>query len=381
MIGHHSRLAAALLAGFAAMVGSGGAAAELVLGPAPQGVVDRMVPVPPGVTLNTWTAGLEVPWSLVFLPDGRALVSERRGRIRLIEADGRLRPEPYAIVDVAAIGEGGLLGIALHPAYPAQPYIYAYRTFSGPRGRVNQVIRLIDYGGAAELEGVILDGIPAADYHNGGRIAFGPDGMLYVGTGDNFQSHLAQALTSLAGKVLRIAPDGSVPPGNPFGGSPIWSYGSRNVQGFAWHPVTGAMFETEHGPTGEIDRVNAHDEVNVIRPGFNYGWPLVVGAPAAPGLTDPLISWTDYATPPSGFTFWQGELFIATLRSQALIRVQIDTLPGGGYAVRGIERWFARDHDHGAYGRLRDAVVGPDGALYVLTNDRPDGDIILRVAR
>ncbi|MEK7246381.1 MAG: PQQ-dependent sugar dehydrogenase, partial [Pseudomonadota bacterium] len=235
----------------------------------------------PGYRVETWIAGLEAPWSLVFLPDDRALVSERPGRIRLIRG-GALEPEPYAVLDVATGGEGGLMGLALHPDFPRVPFVYAMHTyFPGPLAafhRQNRVVRLRDQGGRGGFDRVVFDRIPGAFNHNGGRIGFGPDGMLYVATGDTYEAELAQDRNSLAGKILRLTPEGEVPADNPFPASPIYSLGHRNPQGLAWHPASGDLFVSEHGPSGEFG-LSAHDEINVVVPGGNYGWPKAVGAP------------------------------------------------------------------------------------------------------
>lgn len=366
---------------FALVVASVEAArAEQVRGPKPQTVEDRYVPEPPA-QVETWIEGLEAAWSLVFLPDGRALVSERPGRIRLIE-DGQLRQEPYAmlettrggdgladfLVGLVSGGEAGLMGLALHPKFPSEPYVYAMHTYRGTEGVRNRVIRLVHKGVRAVPDRVILDGIPGARNHNGGRIAFGPDGRLYVATGEIFQAEMAQDRDALGGKILRLEPDGGIPADNPFPGSPVYSYGHRNPQGLAWHPETGALFVSEHGPSGEFG-ARAHDEINVIEPGANYGWPRVIGAPGHARYRDPIAVWPEVATPPGGIAFWQGSLFVATLRSEALLRLGL-ARDGESWRVTEVERWFAEGPSSGRFGRLRDAVAGPDGALYVLTSNR-----------
>lgn len=378
-------LAAGLVAAGLATAGMAPSAraAHIVRGPKPQTVTGRFVPKPKELSIADWVTGLEIPWSLVFLPDGRALVSERPGRIRLID-DGKLVPQPVASFAVVHDGEGGMLGLALDPGYPKRPFLYAMMTVDKGEDRVDRVVRLRFDGAHAKLDKVLVDDIPAGRFHDGGRIAIGPDGMLYIGTGDATRRDIAQEKSSLGGKILRITPDGASAPGNPFPDAPlVYSLGHRNVEGLAWAPGTDTLFESEHGPSGE-DGLSAHDEINVIRKGGNYGWPLVVGAPHRPGLIDPLISWNDRTTPPSGIAFWHGKLYVATLGSEALVRVTLSHA-NGAWKVAGIERLFT-DGDTSRFGRLRAAVVGPDGALYVLTSNhdrrgevRKGDDKILRI--
>ena len=342
----------------------GGSTSQMPMaGERPQRVAEREVADPPGVSVESWVENLEVPWSLVFLPDGHALVSERGGRILLLDGRIAARPEPYAELPARARGEGGLMGLALHPRFPAEPFLYAMLTRERGGRPENAVVRLRHEGAHGRLERDIIAGLPAAFVHNGGRIAFGPDGMLYIGAGEAGQPPLAQDKASLGGKVLRLTPDGAVPPDNPFPGSPVYSYGHRNVQGLAWLPGTRDLFASEHGPSGELG-TRARDEINLVRAGGNYGWPLATCAAHQPGLIDPLVCWPEASVPPSGMSFRDGKLYLATLRTQALIRLEF-AHDAGGYRATSIERWFP-----GRYGRLRDAVLGPDGALYVLTNNR-----------
>jgi glucose/arabinose dehydrogenase len=346
---------------------------------------ERFIPEPPGVSVESWVEGLEIPWSIVFVDQRHALVSERRGTIRLIR-DGQLFAEPVARLDVHHSGEAGLLGLALHPEYPSQPFLYAMYTYQEGGSLGNRVVRLrLDGDWRVTPEAVVIDGIPGARFHDGGRIGFGPDGMLYVSTGDAGAMALSQDPESLAGKILRVTPQGEVPPDNPFPGSPIYALGLRNPQGLDWHPRTGSLFASDHGPSGEMG-LQAHDEINVILSGANYGWPEVVGAPGDPRFEDPLIHWPDRAVPPGGVAFLGDDLFVATLGSEALVRLRIGEDGAGGYRVVAVERWFAHDRDHGVYGRFRDVVLGPDGALYALTSNRDgrgqarDGDDrILRI--
>jgi len=345
-----------------------------IVGEAPQGVEDKFLQDGEGIRVAAWIEDLEIPWSLVFLPEGKALVSERPGRIRLIR-DGKLQEGSYAVLNVAHEGEGGLMGLALHPEFPRKPYVYTMHTYRKDRNLYNRVVRLRDDGHRGIFDRVIIDSIPGGRNHNGGRICFGPDGLLYITAGETFRGELAQDLQSFGGKVLRLTGEGEIPGDNPFKGSPVYSYGHRNPQGLSWRPETGDLFESEHGPSGESFRF-AHDEINVIEKGGNYGWPNVIGAPGQKPYIDPLIVWKK-TTPPSGITFYggkllphlRGNLFVATLRSESLIRVKLKT-EGRRYDVTAIERWFAGSDRDGKYGRIRDVVAGPDGALYFLTNNR-----------
>ncbi len=345
-----------------------------VVGRAPQEVEEAFWPDGERVRVEAWIDHLEIPWSLIFLGDGRALVSERPGRIRLIR-DGKLMRNPYATLSVTHEGEGGLMGLAAHPEFPKKPYIYTMYTYREAGRQYNRVIRLKDSGEKGIFDRVIIDRIPGAKFHNGGRISFGPDGLLYITTGEIFEARLAQNIESLAGKILRVTDQGNIPAGNPFKGSPVYSLGHRNPQGLSWHPETEDLFASEHGPSGEF-LLFANDEINVIRKGGNYGWPSVVGAPGKKPFIDPLIVWKK-TTPPAGMTFYKGnllshlkgDLFVATLRSKALISVKLKK-SDGSYRITEMQRWFAEDDSNGKYGRLRDVVAGPDGALYFLTSNR-----------
>jgi glucose/arabinose dehydrogenase len=361
-----------------------------VVGEAPQKVKDRFVADGVGVRVEAWIENLEIPWSLVFLRGDRALVSERPGRIRLVK-DGKLLSQPYAEVEVASNGEGGLMGLALHPEFSSKPYVYAMHTYRKEGQPFNRVVRFRDAGDKGIFDSVIIDRIPGGRLHDGGRIAFGPDGLLHITTGETFRGELAQDLQSMAGKILRLTPEGGIPGDNPFSGSPIYSYGHRNPQGLSWHPETKDLFESEHGPSGE-SLLFANDEINLIVKGGNYGWPEVVGAPGMKTYVDPLIVWKK-TTPPSGITFYRGELlphlkndlFVATLRSEALIRIKWGR-GGNKYQVVEVERWFAKGDQEGKYGRLRDVVESPEGTLYFLTSNRdgrgklkPGDDKIYRI--
>ena len=344
--------------------------AQPIRGEVPQTVADVFLPEVAGVTVETWVQNLEIPWSLVFLPNGDALVAERRGTIQRI-ARGADQAELYAEIEVAHVGDNGLMGLALHPDFEHHSFLYAMHGYYQQEDSLfTRISRLKHEGDTGRFDRVIFDGIPGDPIHIGGRIAFGPDGMLYIGTGDLWNQQVSQDLNSWAGKILRITPDGQIPKDNPFPGSPIFSYGHRVVQGLAWDPETGVMFNSEHGPSGEWPGVDQRDEINIVEKGGNYGWAKVVGAPRIAEYRDPIVMWRGGSVPPSGLTFFRGDLFVATLASQALIRIQFEN--HADYHVTRIERWFAREVHNGIYGRLRDVTPGPDGHLYVLTSNSDD---------
>jgi glucose/arabinose dehydrogenase len=309
-------------------------------------------------------SGLEAPWGLAFLPGGDALVSERdSGRILRVRPGSE--PEQVGTVPgVAPGGEGGLLGLAVSPEFARDQLVYAY--FSAAVD--NRIVRFRLGGGQVE---VLLDGIPRAGIHNGGRIAFGPDGMLYAGTGDAAERSTAQDPGSLGGKILRLAPDGSIPAGNPDPGSPVWTLGHRNVQGLAWD-AQGRLFATEFGQ-------NRVDELNLIERGGNYGWPEVEGSGGGGRFRDPLVTWPTSQASPSGAAIAGGTLYAAALRGERLWTVPLDGRGGVGEPRAVLA---------GTYGRLRHAAVAGDGALWVLTSNRdgrgdpaPDDDRVLRFPR
>lgn len=349
---------------------------------------------PPGsveVRVEIVARGLEVPWALAFLPNGDILVTERPGRVRLVR-DGQLAEQPVAQIEVAAAGEGGLLGLALHPNFAATRSFYVYYTADAPNGAVNRVERwvLSQDGRSAMADRVILEGIPAAAVHDGGRLRFGPDGMLYIGTGDAREASLAQDVGSLAGKILRVTPEGTVPDGNPWQGNPAFVAGVRNSQGFDWRD-DGSLVIVDHGPSGEQGR-RGHDEISVASAGANLGWPLVVGCEARAGLVAPAITWTE-AVPPAGAAFytgdaipqWRGDLIVGTLGSRHLHRVSFAAEDAARVDLHDV--YLLGDEPEG-FGRLRSVDMGRDGALYVTTSNcdgrgscPEDGDKILRLTR
>jgi glucose/arabinose dehydrogenase len=300
--------------------------------------------------------------------------------------DGKLVAEPWMTLGVSEAGEAGLLGLALDPQFAQNRYVYVAYTDPSPEGGLrNRLVRLREdpATGTGLMDRVLIDNVPANTNHDGGRVKFGPDGKLYWTMGDAQNMAAAQDLQTLSGKILRINPDGNIPSDNPIPGSPIYSYGHRNPQGLAWQPGTKRLYATEHGPSGE--KGCCQDEVNLIEPGKNYGWPVITGNQKKAGMVSPVIESTTSETwAPSGATFvtsgpWQGSLLFAGLRGQTLYRLTLD--PADPSKTMGLERLFA-----GQYGRLRDVAEGPDGAIYILTSNGdgrgnlpPDGDRVLRL--
>ncbi|MGW4635174.1 PQQ-dependent sugar dehydrogenase [Nocardia sp. NPDC004415] len=289
--------------------------------------------------------GIDVPWGLAFLSDGTALVAERdSGRILRV-TPGRAPELFHEVPGVVARGEGGLLGLAVAPGESGT--VYAYFTAEND----NRILRLRP-GQPGEI---VYTGIAKAGNHNGGRIAFGPDGMLYVGTGDAGDSALSQDPASPNGKILRLTPDGAPAPGNPTPGSPVLSLGHRNVQGLAWDRA-GRLFAAEFGQ-------NRLDELNLVEPGRNYGWPTVEGPGGSDrGFTDPVLTWPTSAASPSGIAIAGDTLYLAALRGE---RLWTTTLSDGTATT-------PRPVFDDTYGRLRTVAVAPDGALW-LTTSNTDG--------
>ena len=339
----------------------------------------------PKIKVETVASHLEIPWSIAFANDGRIFFTERTGNIRLIDKDGKPVEEPVGKINVAAIGEGGLLGIVLDPNFEKNHFIYVYYTYSDFLKLYNKLSRFTEKDNKISDEQVILDKIPASSIHDGGRIKFGPDERLYIGVGDVSDRDSAQDTDILSGKILRINPDGSIPSDNPFPNSPVYSYGNRNPQGIDWDPITGKLVETEHGPSGEMG-LSAHDEINVIEAGKNYGWPKAIGNPNDPNFVDPIFQTGDSTWAPSGSTFysndkipeWKGKYLVATLRGT---RLEVFRLDVDNNKVVSSESMF-----DGIYGRLRDVEQSPDGYLYLLTSNRDgrgspsaDDDRILKI--
>lgn len=291
---------------------------------------------------------LRVPWEMAFLPDRSILVTERAGTLRKLGNDGFSIPVP----DVFQMGEGGLLGMALHPNFSSNRWIYFYHTTNLNGGIKNVVERYVLSGDQLTDRKMIIDNIPAAQYHDGGRLAFGPDGYLYVTTGSASNDNFAQDKSNLAGKILRVRDDGSIPEDNPFGNE-IYSSGHRNSQGLAWDNE-GRLWATDHGRSGVLSGL---DELNLIYKGGNYGWPVIQGNETSPGILSPIInSGAAMTWAPSGAVYCNGSIFFAGLRGQAIYEYKISD-----------NSLF--DHYKNQFGRIRDIVYGPDGNFYLLTNN------------
>jgi glucose/arabinose dehydrogenase len=299
---------------------------------------------------------LEVPWEVVVLDDGRYLVTERTGALVLVENGEQTTLERFDNLEDPLLGEGGLLGIAVHPNFEENNYLYVYQTVD--RDAVENTVRRfeVDFeNGRLTNEKTIIDGIPSGRVHNGGRISFGPEGYLYVTTGDSAQSELAQQTDSLAGKILRLEADGTVPEDNPFGNE-VYSYGHRNPQGIAWDEQ-GNLWATEHGSSGR-------DEINLIEQGANYGWPTITGSETAAGMRTPVFHSGQYETwAPAGAAHHDGSLFFAGLRGERLYEAR--TTDG---RVTAFVAHFFND-----FGRLRGVTLGPDGEYLYLTTSNRDG--------
>ena len=350
-------------------------AVAFFLGPAGKSVAQ------PGTPLRvvTVTEGLEYPWSLAFLPDGRMLVTERPGRLRVVNVDGRLDPRPVqGVPPVAAVNQGGLLDVVLHPEFARNGWLYLSYAAHGPGGYGTEVLR-------ARLEGLALKDVKvvfsmqpktATGHHFGSRLVFDRRGYLYITLGDRGEMERAQRLDDHAGSVIRLHDDGQVPADNPFvavkhARPEKFTLGNRNIQGAALNPATGELWAHEHGPQGG-------DEINIIRSGINYGWPVItygrnyvtgtrIGeGPDKPGMAQPLLQWTP-SIAPSGMAFysgdkfpgWRGNLFVGALRGQMLVRLEVD-----GNRITREERLLEN-----TVGRIRDVRSGPDGFLYLLTDD------------
>lgn len=291
---------------------------------------------------------LEIPWEVAFLPEGEMLVTERSGNLIKIDNDKTV----IKIDGVSHIGEGGLLGLAVHPEFSTNHFIYLYLTTEENGKITNRVERYKLEGTVLSDRKIIIEGILGSSVHDGGRIAFGPDRYIYITTGDAGNSNLAQDKNSLNGKILRVADDGSVLSDNSFGNA-IYSYGHRNSQGLTWDEK-GRLWATEHGRSGIQSGL---DELNLIEKGKNYGWPVIQGNEAKEGMVSPVIQSGDDTWAPAGAVFLNGSIFFGGLRGEALYEYQI-------------EKKKLKTHFKGKFGRIRAVVFGPDDFLYITTSNR-----------
>ena len=330
---------------------------------APSPTTTTSAPATSAPATETIATGLPLPWGLAFLPDGTALVTLRdKGEVLHI-TEGAAPASVGRIPGVVPTGEGGLLGIAVSPAFASDRTVFAYFTAAND----NRVIRMTFDGTAFSPGRVIVQGIAKAGNHDGGRLAFGPDGYLYISTGDAGLRDPAQDKRSLNGKILRVTADGAPAPGNPFPGSRVWSLGHRNVQGMAWDKA-GTMYASEFGQ-------NTWDELNRIEPGRNYGWPVVEGIAHRSGFVDPIHQWPTADASPSGIAVGaDGAVYMAALRGESLWRIPLNANGKAGTPERLLQ---------GTYGRLRTVVSAPDGRLWLASSNtfrgtlKPGDDRIL----
>jgi glucose/arabinose dehydrogenase len=346
----------------------------------------------PKLKVEIVAANLEVVWSIVFAPDGRVFFTERPGRVRVFE-NGKLRAAPLAtIADVELSGESGLMGMTLHPKFAENHFLYLAYAYQDGSNKQVKVVRYRETGNSLTDAKVIIEKIPAARFHAGTRLRFGPEGKLYITTGDALNQSQAQDLKSIGGKTLRLNDDGSIPADNPFvnqknARSEIWTYGHRNAQGMDFQPETNLMFQTEHGPSG-IDGVSLFkrtggDEVNIVEKGKNYGWAKISHNMKREGMETPLVEYSPAVAPASGmfyrgklFPEFYGNFFFGTLRGEAIIRLVLDKRK-----VVSQEHLFEK-----TYGRIREVAEAPDGTIYFSTSNHDgrgdpssEDDRILRI--
>jgi len=307
--------------------------------------------------LETIVKNLDTVWAIDFLPSGEMIFTERPGRVNIYDFKNE-KNTMIAEIPIAEISESGLAGIAVDPDFNENSFIYLYYTYEINRQVWNRVVRFVYVNSELIDEKVLLDKIPAAKFHDGGRIKFGPDGKLYITTGDATDPSSSQDIDSLSGKILRMNKDGTIPEDNPFGNF-VYSYGHRNPQGIAWNLETDTLYETEHGPT-------KRDEVNIIEIGKNYGWPTTCDQIS--NFENPIRCYTKFTLAPAGIVYYRNNLYISGLRGTQVRKI---TLDNDGLTILNEEELFTD------LGRIRD-VVEHDGYLYIATSNR-DGRGILRL--
>ena len=347
----------------------------------------------PKFRVETVATNLEVVWSIAFASDGRMFFTERPGRVRVME-NGKLRDKPFFTVpDVEPSGESGLMGMVLHPNFAENHFVYlAYAYSDANKDQTVRVARYRENGETLVEPKTIIEGIPASRFHSGTRLKFGPDGKLYITTGDATKQSRAQKLDSINGKTLRLNDDGTIPNDNPFinkkGARPeIWTYGHRNSQGMDFQPETGLMFQTEHGPS-IIDGVSLFkrtggDEVNIVEKGKNYGWAKISHNMTREGMETPIIEYSPAIAPASGmfyrgdlFPEFKGNFFFGALKGEMIVRLVLD-----GRKIVSQDKLLEKE-----YGRIREVAEAHDGSIYFSTsnhdgrgNPTKEDDRILRI--
>jgi len=319
--------------------------------------------------IEVFAENLTIPWSIVWTDNDRMLVTERTGKIRIIQ-NGKLQDAPlHEFKEVSTGSEEGLMGLAIDPNYSQNKFIYVSYAYEGSDAMFIKVVRYKDNGNSLSDELILIDKLPGAKNHAGCRLRFGPDGKLYITTGDATDRQIAQDLKNMGGKILRLNNDGSIPSDNPFPNSPVWTYGHRNPQGIDFYPGTDVLWQTEHGPSG-FDGPGGGDEVNVIVKGKNYGWPIVSHDGTKEGMIDPVLVFTPAEAPASGMFYKSGiisqfknNFFFGCLRGRGIMRVIVDEKDPS----KVLSHEKMKDVD---VGRVREIAEGPDGAIYFSSSNK-----------